>query len=67
MDMQIEERSLGEIARNLPGATRLFRQFQMDFCCGGARTLREEAVGGGYVTNEEFDEVVRPEKMISPG
>jgi len=30
-------------------------------------TLREEAVGGGYVTNEEFDEVVRPEKMISPG
>ncbi|MAB14864.1 class II fumarate hydratase [Parvibaculum sp.] len=29
-------------------------------------TLREEAVGGGYVTNEEFDEYVRPEKMISP-
>ncbi|HEX6861113.1 MAG TPA: class II fumarate hydratase [Caulobacteraceae bacterium] len=30
-------------------------------------TLRDEAVGGGYVTNEEFDEYVRPEKMISPG
>ena len=30
-------------------------------------TLRDEAVGGGYVTNEEFNEVVRPEKMISPG
>jgi len=30
-------------------------------------TLRDEAVGGGYVTNEEFDAVVRPEKMISPG
>ena len=30
-------------------------------------TLREEAVGGGYVTDEEFDAVVRPEKMISPG
>jgi fumarate hydratase class II len=30
-------------------------------------TLREEAVGGGYVTNAEFDEVVRPENMISPG
>jgi len=30
-------------------------------------TLREEAVGGGYLTNEEFDEWVRPEKMISPG
>ena len=30
-------------------------------------TLREEAVGGGYVSEAEFDEVVRPEKMISPG
>jgi len=30
-------------------------------------TLREEAVGGGYLTNEEFDEYVRPEKMVSPG
>ena len=30
-------------------------------------TLREEAVGGGYVTNEEFDAVVRPENMIRPG
>jgi len=30
-------------------------------------TLREEAVGGGYVTDAEFDEVVRPDKMIGPG
>ncbi|AAK24080.1 class II fumarate hydratase [Caulobacter vibrioides] len=30
-------------------------------------TLREEAVGGGYLTNEEFEQYVRPEKMISPG
>jgi fumarate hydratase class II len=30
-------------------------------------TLRDEAVGGGYVTNEEFDVLVDPRKMISPG
>jgi fumarate hydratase class II len=30
-------------------------------------TLRDEAVGGGYVTNEEFDALVRPEKMVGPG
>ncbi len=29
-------------------------------------TLREEAVGLGFVTEEEFDEIVRPEAMISP-
>ncbi len=29
-------------------------------------TLRQEAVGGGYVTDKEFDAIVRPEKMIGP-
>ncbi|MGC6476493.1 MAG: class II fumarate hydratase [Parvibaculales bacterium] len=29
-------------------------------------TLREEAVGGGYVTDEEFDAIVRPQDMIAP-
>jgi fumarate hydratase class II len=30
-------------------------------------SLREEAVGGGYVTMEEFDALMRPEKMTGPG
>ena len=29
-------------------------------------TLREEAVKGGYVTEEEFDTIVRPKDMIVP-
>jgi fumarate hydratase class II len=29
-------------------------------------TLREEAVGLGFVTEEEFDAIVRPENMIGP-
>jgi fumarate hydratase class II len=29
-------------------------------------TLREEAVGGGYVSAEEFDKLVDPRKMIGP-
>ena len=29
-------------------------------------TLREEAVGGGFVTEAEFDVIVRPEDMIGP-
>lgn len=29
-------------------------------------TLREEAVGLGFVTEDEFDAIVRPEDMISP-
>jgi len=30
-------------------------------------TLRQEAVGGGYLTDSEFDEAVDPSKMIGPG
>ncbi len=29
-------------------------------------TLREEAVGGGYVTAAEFDQIVDPKKMLGP-
>ena len=29
-------------------------------------TLKEEAVGGGYVTAEEFDAVVKPQDMVAP-
>jgi fumarate hydratase class II len=29
-------------------------------------TLRDEAVNGGFVTREEFDRLVRPERMIRP-
>ena len=29
-------------------------------------TLREEAVGLGHVTDEEFDAIVRPEHMVGP-
>jgi fumarate hydratase class II len=29
-------------------------------------TLRDEAVGGGYLTDEEFSAIVRPETMIGP-
>jgi fumarate hydratase class II len=29
-------------------------------------TLREEAVGGGYVTEKEFDLIVDPKKMLGP-
>jgi fumarate hydratase class II len=30
-------------------------------------TLRDEAVGGGYVTEAEFEALVRPERMLGPG
>lgn len=37
--MALRDLSLGELAITIPRATRLFRQHDMDFCCGGKQTL----------------------------
>ncbi|GAB3017462.1 iron-sulfur cluster repair protein YtfE [Bowmanella dokdonensis] len=39
--MQLLSQSLGSLATQLPGATRVFHQFKLDFCCGGQHTLAE--------------------------
>lgn len=42
-----EDRTVGEIAASLPGATAVFRQFKLDFCCGGDVRLAEAAAKRG--------------------
>jgi regulator of cell morphogenesis and NO signaling len=39
--------SLGQLATSIPGATGVFHQFKLDFCCGGSRTLAEVAAERG--------------------
>ena len=41
------DRTLADIARELPGATAVFRRHRLDFCCGGERSLRAAAVERG--------------------
>ena len=41
------DQSLGQLARRIPGATRLFDQHHLDFCCAGNRTLRTAAQEAG--------------------
>ena len=35
------DRSIGSIACDVPGATQIFHEYKLDFCCGGHRSLRE--------------------------
>lgn len=37
--LSLAARSLGDLARSIPGATALFRQAGLDFCCGGQQPL----------------------------
>ncbi|MFA9438884.1 iron-sulfur cluster repair protein YtfE [Uliginosibacterium sp. sgz301328] len=37
--MDFVDQPLGQIARRIAGATRVFDAYRLDFCCGGNRTL----------------------------
>lgn len=41
--MDICERTIGQLVRDIPGATRIFRRHELDFCCGGKQRLRDAA------------------------
>ena len=45
MSSPVLDRSLGDLARSIPGATALFHAHQLDFCCGGKKNLREALPG----------------------
>lgn len=45
--MNLMEQSLGQLARQIPGASRVFEAHRFDFCCAGNRTLRAAAAAAG--------------------
>ncbi|WP_309681451.1 iron-sulfur cluster repair protein YtfE [Polaromonas sp.] len=45
--MTLLDQPLGQLARQLSGATRIFHEYQLDFCCGGKHSLREAANAAG--------------------
>lgn len=47
LDKTFADTPIGEIAVNLPGATALFRQPKLDYCCGGSATLAAAAAKRG--------------------
>lgn len=41
--MNLLDQSLGDLASTIPGATRVFHDYGLDFCCGGHVSLRAAA------------------------
>ena len=39
--MELLNQTVGSIACDIPGATKVFHQHKLDFCCGGGHSLRE--------------------------
>lgn len=38
-EMQLNAMTLGEIAAKIPGATAVFRRYDLDFCCAGSQNI----------------------------
>lgn len=51
----LRERKVGDIATTLPGATAVFREYRLDFCCGGDVPLAEAAERRGVDAGEIVD------------
>lgn len=45
--MDMLEQAIGQLACAIPGATRVFHQHKLDFCCGGHLSLRQAAARRG--------------------
>lgn len=41
------DRTVRELALEIPGAIRVFERFRIDYCCGGGRSLEEACVKAG--------------------
>jgi len=50
IEASASQRTLAEIARELPGAAAVFRRYGLDYCCGGAQTLHAAAAASGIDT-----------------
>lgn len=53
--MTLLDQSLGALARSIPGATQVFHEHKLDFCCGGKHSLREAAEGRGIDAQQIAD------------
>lgn len=55
--MTILEQSLGQLARDIPGVTAIFRKYQLDFCCNGQKSLVTAAAERHVDTDQIISEL----------
>jgi regulator of cell morphogenesis and NO signaling len=56
--LRYEDRTLGDIAATLPGATAVFRSHKLDFCCGGGISLKDAADKRGLALADLESELI---------
>jgi regulator of cell morphogenesis and NO signaling len=66
--MHLIEQPLGQIAREIPGATAVLHGLKLDFCCGGDRTLKDAATRKGLDPQAIADQLaaLQPDDSLNP-
>ena len=57
--MEMLDQTVADIACGIPGATRVFNQHKLDFCCGGGHSLREAIAKRGVAPEVVLAELER--------
>lgn len=55
--MSYLDKRLGFLAKTIPGATGVFHKYQLDFCCGGNKTLGEVTANSRIDSQKIVDEL----------
>jgi regulator of cell morphogenesis and NO signaling len=58
---------VGELAVTVPGATRIFEQLGIDYCCGGGRTLEDACQKVNLPVSQVLERLATAAYAINPG
>lgn len=66
--MSFREKSLGAIVLEIPQATTVLRKYNLDYCCGGKKSLRDACSEKGLSADEILNELsaLTPEIRFRP-
>jgi regulator of cell morphogenesis and NO signaling len=67
MNTDLIDQSIGQLARRIAGATRVFHENRLDFCCGGKHSLREAAAARGLDAGAIAERLSRLQSFAQAG
>jgi regulator of cell morphogenesis and NO signaling len=59
------EKTVGELALEIPGATRVFEKLGIDYCCGGGRTLEQACQAARVSVDQAGDALAEASRVAS--
>lgn len=66
----LDTKTIGEIALEMPNTTRVFEEFKIDYCCGGGKTFMEACESAGAdpkIVLEKISRISESEETVELG